>query len=309
VTEVDAKTLIDRFRGALVGTAIGDALGAPVEGHSHVPSAYLESLHDKTDLTYTDDTAMTIGVARSLVEHDRFVGQHMAETFAAIHDREPWRGYGAGPPQVFTRLAQGVPWDRAARDLFDGQGSFGNGGAMRVAPVALHAFPDYQRTARLARLSASITHTHPLGLDGAAVQAVAISYALQTTGPLDPADLVSTLVEHVESSVFESKLKFIGLNMGERSLDELADVLGTGIAAHASVPTAVASYMTHPDSFAEAVLAAIGLGGDTDTIGAMTGAIAGARHGYTAIPTPWKGVEGADQLISLADSLASRVRQ
>lgn len=306
MTAVDAETLVDRFRGALVGTAVGDALGAPVEGHSQVPSAYLESLHEEADLAYTDDTAMTIGVARSLVEHDRFVGQHMAETFAAIHEREPWRGYGAGPPQVFSRLSRGVSWNLAARHLFEGQGSFGNGGAMRVAPVALHAFPDYQRTARIARLSASITHTHPLGLDGAAVQALAVSYSLQTTDALDPADLVSTLIEHVESSVFESKLKFIGLNLGVRSLDELADVLGTGIAAHASVPTAVASYVTHSDSFAEAVLAAISLGGDTDTIGAMTGAIAGARHGYAAIPTPWRGVEGAEELISLADSLASR---
>lgn len=309
MTAVDADTLVDRFRGALVGTAVGDALGAPVEGQSHIPAAYLESLHDATDLTYTDDTAMTIGVARSLVEHGQFEGQHMAETLAEVYNREPWRGYGAGPPHVFRRLAQGIPWDRAARDLFDGQGSFGNGGAMRVAPVALHAFPSLQRTAELARLTASVTHTHALGLDGAAVQAVAVSAALQTMGPIHASELLSTLLDHVETTVFESKLRFIELNKGERSLDELADVLGTGIAAHASVPTAVASFLAHPDSFANAVRAAISLGGDTDTIGAMTGAIAGAAHGYTAIPDPWASMEGVDELISLADSLAGRVRR
>lgn len=72
------------------------------------------------------------------------------------------------------------------------------------------------------------------------------------------------------------------------------------------MPTALACFLTHPDDFAAAVTAAISLGGDTDTIAAMTGALAGAHHGYTAIPDAWRAVEGADELISLADSLVGR---
>lgn len=310
MTPVDTAILLDRYRGALVGTAVGDALGAPMEGRLRVPSAYLDSLDDGSPyLTYTDDTAMTIGVARSLVECGRFDGRHMAATLADIHRREPWRGYGAGPPQVFRRLSEGVPWDEAARHLFGGEGSFGNGGAMRVAPVALSAYPSLQRAAEMARLTAIITHTHAQGIDGAAVQALAIVTALGATSSLRPQELTSTLIEHVETPVFQSKLSFIELNIGARPLDEIANTLGNGIAAHASVPTALACYLTHPDSFASAVKAAIGLGGDTDTIGAMTGAIAGAAHGYTAIPDPWTSVEGADELIALADSLARAVGQ
>lgn len=300
------ESLRDRFRGALVGTAVGDALGAPFEGLARVPPAHIESLQrEPHELVFTDDTAMTIGVARSLVDCGGFDGAHMAETLARIHATEPWRGYGSGPPQVFARLREGVPWDRAARHLFGGEGSFGNGGAMRVAPVALHAFPDIDRVVEVARLSAVITHTHPEGIDGAVAQAVAITALLSEPTHLRPERLISTIVDHVGSAVFQDKLRHIELNIETRSLDALAEVLGTGIAAHASVPTALACFLNHRDSFAGAVMAAIGLGGDTDTIAAMTGALAGAMHGYSGIPAVWKAVEGADQLLSLADSLAA----
>lgn len=297
--------LLDRFRGALVGTAVGDALGAPTEGRSHIPDHYLDSLEDfPPNLSYTDDTAMTLGVARSLVECGNFDGAHMAATLADGYLREPWRGYGAGPPQVFKELDSGVPWDRAARTLFGGDGSYGNGAAMRVAPVAIHCYPSRHRAAEMAHQQAAITHTHKEGLDGAVVQAVAVTAALASSVPIDAAETTSVLLAHVRTPVFRSKLMFIDRHIGDRGLHELADVLGTGIAAHSSVPTALACFLTHPDSFADAVRSAISLGGDTDTIAAMTGALAGAYLGYSAIPLAWTAVEGADELVSLADSLA-----
>ena len=299
--------LTDRFRGVLVGTAVGDALGAPVEGHLHVPRDYLESLvDDPPNLTYTDDTVMTVGVAESLVACGRFEGAHMAQTFADRYDREPWRGYGAGPPQVFARLARGIAWDEAARSLFGGEGSYGNGAAMRVAPVALYAYPSQHKAAEIAHHTALITHTHPEGIDGAVMQAVAVTALLRQTSTDDPSEITSVLLSHARTSVFRNKLMFIDRHIGDRPLDEIADVLGTGIAAHTSVPTALACFLAHPDDFADAVTAAISLGGDTDTIAAMTGALAGAYHGYSAIPEPWRAVEDAGQLIALADSLVSQ---
>ncbi|MBC7106025.1 MAG: ADP-ribosylglycohydrolase family protein [Firmicutes bacterium] len=73
-------------------------------------------------------------MAESLVACRGFDGRHMAETFVRNFEREPWRGYGPGPPRIFRRIKHGVPWDRAAEDIYPG-GSFGNGAAMRVAPV------------------------------------------------------------------------------------------------------------------------------------------------------------------------------
>lgn len=299
------RDVLDRFRGALVGSAVGDALGAPIEGRSRVPRSYLESIEvDPPNLTYTDDTAMTIGVARSLVEKAGFDGDHMAGVLAAIYRREPWRGYGSGPPIVFALREQDVPWDEAATGLFDGEGSFGNGAAMRVAPVALHAFPDRDAAADLAHQTAIITHSHPEGIDGAVVQAVAIAMALTvTTIELDR--IPAGLLDRVSTSALRGKLEFLAEN-ADRPVGEIAMALGNGIAARDSVVTALACFLANPDDFRLAIRSAIGLGGDTDTIGAMTGALSGAYLGLGAIPGPWRGVEGATELTALADALAER---
>ncbi len=298
-TETESA-LADRFRGALVGTAVGDALGAaPMEGRNEVPAEYLNSL-DSTppNLVYTDDTAMTIGVANSLLESSGFDGEHMAATLARDYEREPWRGYGSGPPRVFDNLSRGVPWDEAAASLFDGEGSYGNGAAMRVAPVALHAYPNQRRAAEIAHKTALITHTHREGIDGAVAQAVAITALLQATPGSSPEELTRIVLAHVKSSVFRSKLMFIDDHIRERGLSGMADVLGTGIAAHTSVPPAFS-----PTQSASVTRCAISLGGDTDTIAAMTGALAGAHNGLSAIPENWQAVEGAGELIALADAL------
>ncbi|MDF1596275.1 MAG: ADP-ribosylglycohydrolase family protein [Acidimicrobiia bacterium] len=299
--------LADRYRGAMVGTAVGDALGAPTEGQARVPPAYLETLDTHPNLSYTDDTAMTLAVARSLVDQGGFEGPHMAATLAAQFAAEPFRGYGSGPPIVFFRLENGVSWDQASRSLFNGTGSYGNGASMRVAPVALHTFPDLDSAAECAAQTALITHSHPEGIDGAVAQTVAIALLLNTE-TLNPQALIRTVRSHVKTPVFRDKLSFLAKHAGSRDAGELAEVLGTGIAAHASVVTALGCFLSSPDSFSEAVKSAVGLGGDTDTIAAMTGALAGAHLGHNAIPPAWQSVEGSADLCVLADRLHSRYR-
>ncbi|HUP18131.1 MAG TPA: ADP-ribosylglycohydrolase family protein [Acidimicrobiia bacterium] len=296
--------LADRFRGALVGTGVGDALGAPVEGVHFISPSFLSALdRNPGPLRYTDDTHMTIGVATSLLECAGFDGNHMATTFARNFVAEPWRGYGPGPPEVFRLLRQGVPWDEAANSLYGGSGSFGNGAAMRVAPVALFAFPDLDRAAHIARRTAQITHAHPEGVDGAVVLAVAITavLALPSETLPDATALVETARGYTQSQVFADKLAYIPQAMRIDDDGAAATVLGTGIAAHASVPTALYCFLRNPSSFREAIKTAIGMGGDADTIAAMTGALSGALLGCGAIPERWRHVEGVDNLTSLAD--------
>lgn len=295
----------DRYRGALVGTAVGDALGAPVEGR-HTTRTYVASLDRETpELTYTDDTAMTIGVAESLLEAGGFDGHHLALNFARHYAAEPWRGYGASPPEVFGKLERGVPWNEAAASLFGGSGSFGNGAAMRVAPVALFAHPDTHTVASLARQTAIITHTHPEGIDGAVSQAVAVDRVLarRPTTPLDPTALIQEIQSCLTTAIFRDKLSYLAASVGHRSSQDLAQVLGSGVSAHSSVPTALACFLIHAHSFPDAIRAAISLGGDTDTIAAMTGALSGAYLGLGAIPPAWRRAEGHDRLIGLADRL------
>lgn len=297
----------DRFRGTLVGTAIGDALGAPVEGRHHVDPSYLErARRDPAPLRYTDDTAMTIAVARSLARMGEFDGADVASTLADIHDAEPWRGYGPGPAKVFARLRSGVPWDEAGAHLYGGEGSFGNGAAMRVAPVAVFTSPDLDGAAVMAERSARITHHHPEGIDGAVAQAVAIAAILPSPPErLDLDEVIEAVRLRVQTDVFRHKLAHLHDAVAEPDDQRAMAVLGNGIEAHASVPTALYCALTRRDSFEEAVLTAIGMGGDADTIGAMTGALAGALHGLSAVPEPWSDVEGRDELIGLADELAA----
>ena len=307
--EVSAERLRGRFRGALLGVAVGDALGAAYEGTPPelMPPIDVEDLlRGGRPLRYTDDTHMTLGVAESLVERRGFDGAHMASVFVRNFDAEPWRGYGSGPPRVFRQIERGVPWDEAGRTLFGGSGSFGNGAAMRVAPVALFAFRDASAVDRLARQTAIITHTHELGIEGAVLQAGAVALLLgeEPGGALDPRRLLSALRSRVSHPIYREKLAAVDALLPDAARGEVIARLGCGIEAHESVPAALHSFLAHRDSFADALVAAIGLGGDTDTIGSMAGALAGAYLGEGAIPESWRErVEGADRLRALADEL------
>lgn len=291
----------------MLGVAVGDALGARFEGVGSVDSDELAKFaSDPGPLRYTDDTHMTLGLARSLIEKQGFDAAHTAEVFARNFEQEPWRGYGSGPPRVFGLMRQGVPWDQAAGSLFGGTGSYGNGAAMRVAPVALFAFRDLDRVARLAQQSAVLTHTHERGVDGAVLQACAIALLLDAEPgqPLHAPTLLQQLARRVQTKLFREILELLESLPADLPPPEAALRLGNGIEAFRSVPTALYSFLRHPDSFAGAVLYAIRLGGDTDTIASMTGALSGAYLGEEALPTGWRErVEDAAELRRLARAL------
>lgn len=169
----------DRFRGALVGALVGDAIGAAFEGHrGPVPNQELRRHLDADGpVTYTDDTAMTIAVAESLLARGGLDEDHLAATFAAHYRRDPHRGYGAGVRVLLDNLHHGANWRHAAAAQFGGTGSLGNGAAMRCAPFALVA-AEPNAAAILSSRGALVTHTHAHAVDGAAVQAAAVAYAL-----------------------------------------------------------------------------------------------------------------------------------
>lgn len=303
---MNKETLRSKFLGSLVGTAVGDALGASLEGWHTIEPSHIQSLSDKQKvLTYTDDTHMMIGVAESLIENKGFDGEHMAHRFIENYDREPWRGYGPGPPRVFRMIEAGEPWDRAAQSLYQG-GSYGNGSAMRIAPVGSFYWDDPVKLREVAYGSSRITHTHELGEEGAALQASAVALAtgLSPSLVVDPEDLLGRLSSLIEHEVYKEKLSKIRELLGEEDKLKVVWELGNGIEAFNSVPTAIYSFLAHPDSFEEAVVYAISLGGDTDTIGAMTGAIAGARLGVESIPETWRGkLENREYIEHLAERL------
>ncbi|MFW6102232.1 MAG: ADP-ribosylglycohydrolase family protein [Chloroflexota bacterium] len=295
-----------KFLGCLIGTAIGDALGARREGRGMSGSEDIVSLADKLEqLIYTDDTHMTIGVAESLIESKGFDGEHMAQTFTKNYEAEPWRGYGPGPPRIFGMIRGGEAWDSAANRLYRG-GSFGNGSAMRVAPVGLLYSRDLEKLRKIAYQSSSITHSHELGKEGAALQACAVALALNTPadGEIDREAFLSSLQDFIQDQLYREKVAPIrGLLDGQDKAKVIA-VLGNGIEAPRSVPTAIYCFLRQPQAYKDTVIYAISLGGDTDTIAAMAGAISGAYLGIEAIPSEWWAkLENREYIENLAEKL------
>lgn len=169
----------DRARGALLGTFVGDALGMPFEGVAPraIPAAVEMVEAGLGRGTYTDDTQMMIALAESLIERGWVEEEHLARAFQAAYD--PARGYGRGTRRVLELWRSGAPVADAANQLFGGQGSRGNGAAMRVAPVAVCFRQHPERLLEEAARSARVTHAHPVGVDAAVVQAAAIGAALR----------------------------------------------------------------------------------------------------------------------------------
>jgi poly(ADP-ribose) glycohydrolase ARH3 len=297
-----------KFLGALVGTGVGDTLGAPFEGYQQVSIEEIEKVADRRGtLTYTDDTHMTIGVAESLIRMKGFDGEDMARTFIKNYELEPFRGYGPGPPHIFQLIKAGEAWNKAAQKLYHG-GSYGNGSAMRVAPIGMFYHDKPEKLREVAYKSSQITHAHGLSKEGAALQAYAIALAtnLDPCLAFDGSNFLAKLAGYTRQEVYKQKLSRIKDLLIRPDKARVIAELGNGIEAFNSVPTAIYSFLVQPNSFAKAVLSAISLGGDTDTIGAMTGAISGAYLGIESIPDSWKGkLENRFYIEELAQKLLS----
>jgi poly(ADP-ribose) glycohydrolase ARH3 len=304
--------LKSKFLGGMVGSAVGDAVGE-LAFRSPDKETLLSRLQSVGKLSYTDDTAMAIGLAESMIEKGGIDEQHLGDTFRKNFRQEPWRGYAAGPPTVFAMVEDhGLSYREAARRLFRGKGSFGNGAAMRIAPLALcfYASPDlYEK----ARASAEITHAHVVGIDGAAVQAAAIAEAVRCAPeePLRPREFVTKLESVTRTSEVRQKLALVKRLLTDGAAPSLAaKVLGQSVAVHESMPFALFAFARHAQSFEDCLFCAILNGGDRDTLGAMACAVSGAYLGVAAIPHAWvRKLENRSCIENLALQLTERARK
>jgi poly(ADP-ribose) glycohydrolase ARH3 len=281
--DVSRPSLSDRFLGCLLGLAIGDALGANFEGQSpeHISRRYrtvdqLITSPPPGELWYTDDTQMAIGVAETLVACKRIEDTELCRRFAENY--QPQRGYGRGARVVLEAMLEGRDHQYLAANHFPG-GSFGNGAAMRVAPVGLVFRHDFELLWEQAKLSAIPTHVHPLGIEGAQLLACAVGLASRTE-TFHREDFFTALADRCDSMEYSGPLRRAGQVNNPKDLG----LFGNGIEATSSVVTAIACFGLTPNSYEQTIGTAILLGGDTDTIAAMAGAISGAFLGRQAIP-------------------------
>ncbi|MEU1209212.1 ADP-ribosylglycohydrolase family protein [Nocardia sp. NPDC005825] len=283
----------DTVRDSLDGLSVGDALGAQffVPGSS-VPDL-LAGRPPAGPWPWTDDTEMACSVyseirSRGSIDHDA-----LATAFA---DRcEPYRGYGAGTVVVLHQIRDGRPWADAAGDAFDGRGSWGNGAAMRVAPLGAHYAGNPDRAAAEAARSAEVTHRHPEAILGAMAVAVAASHVAATreTGctPTELFDAVDPyLIDGHTAAGIRRARELLG-----RSVAEAAYELGNGarVSAQDTVPFTLWAAATYLLDYPAAITACIEAGGDADTTAAIVGGIVAAhtgignRGGLRGVPQEW----------------------
>ncbi len=274
----DRPDALSRYRGCLLGHALGDAIGAKYEGGFAERLVWATlGLGRHRLLRTTDDTRMALGLAESLVEHGGLDADALARRWAADLD---WRrGYGPGAARLLRLVAHGTPWQKASRSVFP-DGSFGNGAAMRAAPLGLFFPAEEQRKVLVeaARLASSITHAHPLGMEGGVLLAVATALALE-----DDVDL-GVLARASQTEEYRERLA-VAATLGDASGEDVRRRLGNTIRAHESAPTAVYVFVRFRDrAFPDLMEFVVELGGDTDTIGAMAGGLWGAARGVEALP-------------------------
>lgn len=294
---------VDRFEGCLLGLALGDALGAPHEGGPL--ERLLWRLIGRTargEMRWTDDTTMSIDIAESLLACGTLDAADLARRFARSYH---WsRGYGPGTAKLLKQVARGQDWQNARQCVYP-DGSFGNGGAMRAPVIALFHAQRPAAVADDARRSASITHAHPLGIEGAVLVATATAAALRDASP---AGILGDVAASATLEPFRHRIGIASAWIAQEvnpSVREVVRQLGNGISAADSCITAIHAatrFLDRPFADMQAFVAEGG--GDVDTIGAMAGAIWGARQGRRALPAALlERLEARDRLAALAASL------
>jgi poly(ADP-ribose) glycohydrolase ARH3 len=261
-------------------------------------------------LRYTDDTQLTIALTLTLLDDPSVDQAGFVRRILEVY--EDGRGYGRGMRTLVARWREGVDPSAAVTSVFP-EGSYGNGAAMRTAPVALRWPDDPETRADVARRQAMVTHAHPVGIDGALVMSEAVALAA-TRGVFGAAEVVEAAEAARTAQVREPcELAAAWVERWtdpEVTLSAVADALGNGVTADTSVPAALWAAATGQQTV-EVMSLALGLGGDADTIAAMAGAIHGAAVGRDGIPHDWivrfeDGEWGVTRLLELARRLAAQ---
>jgi ADP-ribosylglycohydrolase len=233
---------------------------------------------------WTDDTHMALSVVEVLEDFGHIEEDALARTFVARYRSDPYRGYGAGAVRLLHELADGADWRRAAPALFAG-GSYGNGAAMRAAPIGGFFAADPGHAAAEAQRSAVLTHAHPEGQAGAMAVAAAAAIAASDAYPTSVA-LLDAVLPFVPEGLTREGIARARSIAGDDLMEAILQ-LGTGsrISAQDTVPFCLWTAAHHLDDYRAALWhTAQGLG-DVDTTCAIVGGIVALSS--RQVPEDW----------------------
>jgi len=322
---VDGIDYRDRFRGAMLGSAVGEALGAVTQGLT--PRDVQELFGDLDGLPVVASARRAaaphdsplLAVARSLLPDGVFDPERTADAIARAGRRDDPPGLSG-----FARnlLERGLPWHEAGENAPETMP------AVLVLPLALLRAGNFRRLKLEAGILASLTHIHPAAVAGAIAQACAVAKILHT--PATTLDVISfprtlsPVVAGIEpergtrprigrtATTVGRKLgaELPALLLRRAPVQEMQEALGNGTAAHEGIPFSFGCFLRSPGDFAEAVMPAVRHGGDARAVAAMAGALCGAYIGESGIPERFLArLPGRRELGEAAEGLLALARR
>lgn len=326
--------LLDKFQGCLLGVAIGDTLGHPFEGklRSQIYS-YFDDFNEFIQKnksifrTYTDDTQLTLHTAEALIKGNGFNIDYFIREYVNWLD-DPPIGPGYGCISSIRKLKYGVHWKQAASN------SGGNGTTMRISPIGLFYCKDPKGLKSSALESSLITHSHPAASAGAIVIASAIAYLIEKN-PEDGFsideffDVIVNSISNSQDEIWEEFIKILyklksNLNMpidsglikfsqaGVKSPYFIEQYLGKAFVHPYTISTVICSifiFLKRMTSFKECILELATAGGDSDTVGAIGGSLAGVYFGLQNItPDLIKLVKNNKQVLRISEELYNKFK-
>ncbi|MFX1502402.1 MAG: ADP-ribosylglycohydrolase family protein [Promethearchaeota archaeon] len=321
--------LLNKFQGCLIGVAIGDTLGHPFEGklRSKIFSYFKdfeEFLNSNSDLfrTYTDDTQLTLHTAEALIKGNGFNTDNFIREFVNWLD-DPPIGPGYGCISSIRKLKYGIDWKQAASN------SGGNGTTMRIAPIGLLYCTNFKGLRTAAIKSSIITHSHPAASAGAVVIASAIAYLIDKTPETGFSideffEVITGSISNSQEEIWEEFIEILNkmksnLNLpiesglikfsqaGVKSPYFIEEYLGQAFVHPYTISTVVCSifiFLKRLTSFKDCILELATAGGDSDTVGAIGGSLAGVYFGLLKIPPDLvKLVKNNKKILKISEEL------
>jgi len=291
----------------LTGLAVGNALGMPFEG-CHYRDTILESWDGESFLAgehrnlksgqWAAATMMAKALAASLLAHRTYAPSDAAKRYLTWYQLgEPdHRGMGKNTAKALSRLDHGLPWTQSGQ-----QDSLGNGAAVRIAPMGLLFQENIQAAAEMSHLDAQITHKHPEAVYGSVAMSVAVCALAQ--GRAQPLNVINKILGFIPEGAQLAKNLRAAQTMildDVSSGDKKQLLLKSGSTSKVTdtVPNALLAFAA-TESYREAVETAIRAGGDTDTVAAMTGALAGTFYGFQQVEPYFAQLESGPELRAL----------
>lgn len=290
--DTDSEAL-ERSEVAVEGLSLGDAFGETFFADPELARA----APGERDLPagpwrYTDDTVMALGIHQMFAECGGVDRDRLAEIFGERFRAEPWRGYGPNARRILRGVARGRDWRELSRSSFGGEGSFGNGAAMRVPPVGAFHADDLRDVVRAAAETANLTHTHEEGRAGSVAVAVATAVAHRTreSAPDEARDRIfEAVLEYTPKGETRSGLVEASEIGDSADAPEGAERLGSGqqVTAMDTVPFVVWCAARWCADLEEALWRTASGLGDRDTTCAMVGGIVSQRTGVDDLGDEW----------------------